>query len=95
MIEWEATLRLCPDCFVWTHYGSDEPEYYGEGYEGPTDDVVLRCVVAEYDCECDSEVGDCDGHWHFSKYPCEGCGDGLAGDRAAVRVWTMKRKERA
>lgn len=91
MIEHEATLRICPDCWAFAHYGFSEPENFGENYEGPTDDALIRCHVAEYDCECDWETGECEGHWNFSGSPCEGCGDGLAGDRAAVRIWTLKK----
>lgn len=93
MIEHEATLKICPDCFAWTHYRWAEPENYPPEWEGPTEPAVIRCVTSEYDCDCDPEVGDCDGHWAFSTSPCQGCGDGLAGDRAAVRIWTRSRKE--
>lgn len=84
-----ADLEICPDCYYWAHYGWEQGASYPEGWEGPTEPLLLAAVTVEHLCGCEQEEPPaCSGH--FSWTACDGCGSGLGGTRLSVRLWQQE-----
>lgn len=83
-----GTLELCGDCYYMAHVGWDET-MTGRPLPDPAPLALVPDNALVGFAVIDSATGEHSGP-HFGKYPCEGCGDTLAGDRYECNVTYTK-----